>query len=235
MNIRSQALLVILLLVAGCSSMGGESSGASGAGGTAASGTAARGSGFLGDYSQLRPAPDREGVMLYIDRSRDMRTYNKVMFDPVQVYATPGPDAAELSPAVRQRLNANMLASFRKALEPQYQVVNRPGPGVLRIRTALTGIETASPDKTAKDFMPIIAVYNLAVGKEVVEMTGEMEVLDTNGKRVAAATATRKGDEQLPQGEQVSWAQMSEISDYWALSLRARLDELRAPPAKAGY
>lgn len=30
-------------------------------------------SGFLGDYSQLRPAPDREGVMLFLDKTRSYR------------------------------------------------------------------------------------------------------------------------------------------------------------------
>ena len=30
-------------------------------------------SGFLGDYCQLQPAPDRGGLMPYVDRSADLR------------------------------------------------------------------------------------------------------------------------------------------------------------------
>jgi hypothetical protein len=249
MNIRSRILLVILLLLAGCSSTGrgtvatensdasGEfsnaPSGTSGAAGATASG-GARGSGFLGDYSQLKPAPDREGVMLYMDRSRDLRAYNKVMFDPVQVYATPGPDAAQLAPDVQQRLGSDILNSLRASLEPKYQVVTTPGPDVFRIRTAITGIQAVKPDMRARDFMPIIAVYNLAASKQVAEMQAEIEVLDAQGKRVAAATVTRKGDEKLPQGSKVTWSQLSAIGKYWGNNLRMRLDELRGEPAKVG-
>jgi hypothetical protein len=248
MNIRSIALIAALLLTAGCSSSGGGSgaSGSSGEqgatasgggqeGGSGTAGATVQGSGFLGNYSQLKPAPDREGALVYLDRSQDLRGYNAVMFDPVQVIVTPGPDAAQLDPAVRQRLSDDVLNAFRKELSPAYTVVTAPGPNVLRIRTAITGIEATKPDMTAKDWLPVVAIYNVAAGKRVAEMKGEMEVLDANGKRVAAAVATRKGDEKLPQGEKVTWEQMSAIATYWARNLRQRLDELRGEAgAKAG-
>ena len=49
-------------------------------------------SGFLGDYSQLRPASDREGVMLFLDKTRSYRAYTKVMFEPIVIVLTPGSD-----------------------------------------------------------------------------------------------------------------------------------------------
>jgi hypothetical protein len=256
MELRSSALLAAMLLLAvGCSSTGtsggsaaGENtdagpaaeapesgtSGTSGATGTTGGGTAAQGSGFLGDYSQLKPAPDREGVMLYMDRSRNLSQYTKVMFDPVVVYATPGPDAADIPPDVKQRLGDDLLASFRKQLVPQYQVVTQPGPDVLRVRTAITGIQAVKTDLRARDFLPIMAIYRVATQKHVAEMTAEMEVLDANGKRVAAATATRKGDEKLEQGNKVTWNDLNAISDYWAKNFRQRLDELRSQGTKVG-
>jgi hypothetical protein len=48
--------------------------------------------GFLGDYSQLQPAPDRDGVMLYVDQTADLRPYTKPCFD--QVLVTPAPVAS---------------------------------------------------------------------------------------------------------------------------------------------
>jgi hypothetical protein len=252
MKLRSSALLAAtLLLAAGCSSTGGgghaegentdagptaeaPESGTSGTAGATGGGTAAQGSGFLGDYSQLKPAPDREGVMLYMDRSRNLSQYTKVMFDPVVVYATPGPDAADVPPDVKKRLGDDLLASFRKELVPQYQVVTQPGPDVLRVRTAITGIKAVKPDLRARDFLPIMAVYRVASQPHVAQMTAEIEVLDANGKRVAAATATREGDEKLPHGEAVTWNDLSAISDYWAKNFRQRLDELRGQGTKVG-
>ena len=58
-------------------------------------------------------------------------------------------------------------------------------------------------------------------------MTGEMEVLDPDGKRLVAAVATRKGDETLKQGDQVKWDDLQAITDYWAKGFRQRLDEVR--------
>jgi hypothetical protein len=47
-----------------------------------------------------------------------------------------------------------------------------------------------------------------------------------------AATATRKGEEHFPKGEQITWNEMQMISDYWTKDFRRRLDELRSvsPP-----
>jgi hypothetical protein len=63
-------------------------------------------------------------------------------------------------------------------------------------------------------------------------MTAEIEVLDPQGKRLAAATATRKGDATLAQGDKVTWKEMEPIVNAWAKGFRLRLDELRGVTAK---
>jgi hypothetical protein len=194
--------------------------------------------GFLGDYSQLQPAPDREGVMLYVDRGFDFRPFTKLMFDPVQVQVTPGPDQAQLPPDVLQRIGGQFQQSLQSNLSPQYQIVNQPGPDVLHVRSAITNIEAVKPGPGVTDFLPIKAVYNVGreaagAGPRVAEMKGEVEVLAPNGKRVMAATATRQGDDKLPQGETITWESLQPITDYWARNFRSRLDEVRgtgAPP-----
>lgn len=189
-------------------------------------------SGFLGDYSQLRPAPDREGVMLFLDKTRSYREYDKVMFEPMVIVPAPGSDYGAVQPDALKRMTDDFLASFRRALEPAYQVVDEPGPGVLRVRAAITGVQLVKPPVQPTDFIPIKALFNVArsaagAAPAVAEMTAEMEVLDANGMRVAAATATRKGDKTLTQGEQVTWTELQSIVDYWARGFRQRLDELR--------
>lgn len=188
--------------------------------------------GFLGDYSQLQPAPDREGVMLYVDHSFDFRPYTKLMFDPVQVQVTPGPDEAQVPPDVLQRISGQLQQSMQANLAPAYQIVNQPGPDVLRVRAAITDIEAAKPPKGAIDFMPIKAAFNVTreaagAGPRVAEMKAEVEVLSPAGKRVMAATATRQGDERLPQGDTITWESLQPITDYWARNFRQRLDQVR--------
>jgi len=189
-------------------------------------------SGFLGDYSKLQPAKDREGIALFLDRSRDYKGYTRLVFDPPEVVLTPNPDYKGIQPDALKRMTDAVQASFRRALEPAYQVVNAPGPGVLRVRIAITGVQMVKPPLNPTDFIPVKAVFNLgrsAAGSapQVAEMTAEMEVLDESGVRVAAAVATRKGDKSLPQGEQVTWKDLDPIAAYWARGFRQRLDELR--------
>lgn len=242
MKVQWSPILFILALTAGCqstpsstegSSSGGSSTGAA-SGGNPEVVTAQKGnfSGFLGDYSQLKPAPDREGILHFVDRSVDYRPYTKLMFDPIQFYVTPNPDYPQMPREELARMGEGLQRSFKQALAPTYQVVTQPGPDVLRVRTAITGIQPAKPPAGVTDYLPIKALFNVGreaagSGPRVAEMAMEVEVLDPNGKRVAAATTTRKGEKRLEQGNKVTWNDVQSINDYWAKSFRQRLDELR--------
>lgn len=189
-------------------------------------------SGFLGDYSKLQPAKDRQGVALFLDRSRDYKAYTKVAFDPPEVVLVPNPDYQGVQPDALKRMTDAVQASFRRALEPAYQVVDGSGPGVLKVRIAITGVQMVKPSLSPTDLIPVKAIFNLGraaagASPRVAEMTLEMEVLDDKGVRVAAAVATRKGDKTLPQGEQITWKELEPIASYWGTSFRQRLDELR--------
>jgi hypothetical protein len=196
-----------------------------------------RHSGFLKDYSKLQAATDREGVWNYIDKSKDYSGYTKIMFDPVEVYITPNPEYKGVQPDALKRMTDNYLDAFKAAVKPAYEIVNAPGPDVLHVRTAITGVELVSPGANVTDFLPIKAVFNAgraAAGNapKVVEMTSEVEVLDANGNRLGAAVATRKGDTDLKQDSQVKWADLQAITEYWAKGFRQRLDQMKSASRK---
>ncbi len=220
MMMRLAAVLLSLVLAAGAASAQDKAA------------STPRFSGFLSDYSMLKPANDREGVLLFVNKSDEYRPYTKVLFDPLEIYLAPNPDYKGVQPDALKRMADSFHASFKRALEPQYQVVNAPGPGVFRIRGAITGVQPVKPPLNPTDFIPIKALFNVArssagAAPMVAEMTAELEVLDANGKRVIAGVATRKGDKTLQQGSQVTWKELEAITDYWAKGLRQRLDEVR--------
>ena len=160
------------------------------------------------------------------------RDFNKIMFRPVEVYVSPSAQYKGVAPDVLKRMTDEFLASFKRAVEPAYQVVAEPGPDVLQVRCGITGFQTVSPPLNPTDFLPIKAAFNVAreaagAAPRRAELTAEMEVLDNNGARVAAAVATRKGDKNLAQGDQITWQDLQAISDYWAKGFRQRLDQLR--------
>jgi hypothetical protein len=234
--------LVILALTTACQSGPEPSPTAAGAEGGAAQVKTASDpahSGFLPAdvYPKLAAAPDREGVMMYVDRSRDYRPYSKLLFDPTEVYLVPNPAYQGMPRDALARMTADFQHSFEIAVSPGYQVVHQPGPDVLRVRTAITGVQPAPPPVGVTDFLPIKAAFNVArkaagAAPQVAEMSAELLVLDPDGTVVGAGTATRKGDQHLAQGDQITWPEMQSISEYWAKSFRQRLDELRgvSPP-----
>ena len=189
-------------------------------------------SGFLGDYSQLKPESGKEGVLVYINKGVDYSAYTKVFIAPAEIWPSPSSDYKGVQPDALKQMTDNMRDSFVNALQPAYPVVDQPGPGVLVVRIAITGVQPTSPPLNPTDFVPVKALFNFArsaSGKapQVAEMTAEMEVLDASNKRVAAAVVTRKGDKDLAQGADITWSQLQSITDSWGKNFRQRLDQLR--------
>jgi hypothetical protein len=194
----------------------------------------AQNSGFLGDYSKLQPAADNPSVRLWIDKSYDLKPYTKVLLDPVEVWVSPGSEYKGASPDVLKRMSDNFNASFRKALQNGYQLVQKPGPDVLHIKLAITGINLVKPDKNPADFLPIVFILRAATGANDqmnVVLTGEMQVLTPDNRVVAAAVARGTGDQTVVEKQAITWKELQTITDNWAKGLRRRLDEARGVAA----
>lgn len=194
-------------------------------------------SGFLSDYSKLRPFEGAEGTYRYVDSNANLRPYNKILIDPVQVFVTPSQDYKGVQPDVLKRMADAFRMEFVGAMLSGYQVVEKPGPDVLRVRLAITGVQPVRPDLGVTDFIPVKAVFNVARQvsgsvPHVAEMSGEAEVLDPSGHVVGAAVATRKASKTLPQGDKITWADLQAIAATWAKSLRQQLDQARGHAAK---
>lgn len=194
-------------------------------------------SGFLKDYSQLHPAKDRESVWLYIDKSADYRPYTKIILDPVEVILTPNPDFKGVQPDTLKRMSDDFIASYKKALTPGYQIVTEPGPDVLRLRAAITNVQLVKTSIGVTDVLPIKIAFNVArsaagASPRLAQMTAEMEVLDAQGHRAAAAVAVGTGKETVNEDQQVTSKELEAITDHWAKGFRQRLDELRGVAAK---
>lgn len=194
-------------------------------------------SGFLADYSRLRAVEGLEGSYRYVDRSVNLRPYSKVLIEPVQVILAPGADASQVSPDVMKRVSEAARMEFVGALLSGYQVVNKPGPDVIRVRLAITGIQPVKPDLGVTDFIPIKAIFNVARdasgnAPQVAELSAEAEVLDPADRLVAQAVSTRKADKTLSQGEKITWKDLQSIVAVWGKSLRQNLDMLRGYAGK---
>lgn len=193
-------------------------------------------SGFLSDYSKLQPAADNPKTRLWVDKSFDFKPYTKILLDPVEVWVSPTSEYKGASPDALKRLSDNFSASFKKALEPGYQLVDKAGPDVLHIKLAVTGINLVKPETNPANFLPIVFIARSVSGansKLNVVLTGEMQVLSPDNKVVATAVALGTGDKTVEEKQQITWNELQTITDNWGKGLRRRLDETRgAAPAK---
>ena len=226
-KLKFASVAVAAALMAGCAGSG--TSPASSTGGNV---SAADFSGFLADYSKLKPVDGIDGTLRYVDTSMNLRPYKKVIIDPVLVFMTHNPEYHGLQPDALKRMSDALETAFLSALVDGYQVVNAPGPDVMRLRLAITGVQAVKPPLGASDLIPIKAVFNVARSAAgdapmVAEISAEMEMLDSNGRVIGAAVASRKGDKALPQGASITWQDLQASANFWAKNLRNYLDYAR--------
>lgn len=133
---------VFVLSLAGCATQSPSTtaSNAATAGTVASEATVAdvRRIGFLTDYTRLKAMPGGGGMLCWRDASVDWKQYTKVMFERVQVHLKPG--SSSVDPTDLKMLIDYFHADVVKAMQGEAQVVTTPGPGVLRVRFALTNL-----------------------------------------------------------------------------------------------
>ncbi|MBW7864650.1 MAG: DUF3313 domain-containing protein [Candidatus Hydrogenedentes bacterium] len=104
-------------------------------------------SGFLGDYSQLRPGKEGQAQLLFINPEAQFSAYTSILMDPISVYASTGDSALGKAPKDQIQELLNYLdATVRDKLSGDYTFVTTPGPGTMRLRIALTEAKGANPD-----------------------------------------------------------------------------------------
>ena len=191
-------------------------------------------SGFLGDYSQLREGERGEAQLVFIKPGVPWARYTSVTIDPVTIWAASDTDVANVAPEDRQLLTDYLDASLRNSLSKDYRVVDRPGPGTLRLRVAITDAKGArvvlnTVSKIVPQLRLLTTVGGLASGTQaLVGRAGvEGEIVDSlTGERLAAAVDSRAGTKAL-RGGVSTWADVQNAFDYWSDRLRTRLEELR--------
>lgn len=96
-------------------------------------------SGFLSDYSQMAPVKGHKKDRIFVAGDYAPAAYTKVIIDPVEWHA-PRRDEK-----VQAKLSDDFHQRLARALATRYQVVDadQAGPGVLRVRSAITGTRPA--------------------------------------------------------------------------------------------
>ncbi len=178
-------------------------------------------SGFLGDYSKLKRSRQLKGAMSYENPSKSLGQYNKFMIDRVVVHFAPNAKGIGIDPFKVQQVADYAHRELWQALSIRYQVVNTPGPGVLRLRVALTDIKT---NVRLMNIHPGTKLLGFGLGG--ASMEGEA-VDSQTGERVLAVVDSRKGGiNPLPSRAAIDTvAHAKEVMRYWVKRFVGRVDK----------
>jgi uncharacterized protein DUF3313 len=191
---RAMAAVFVLLT---CTSLAPSSSAQTG---VATEGSVPNASGFLQDYTRLKPVPQKEGRYAWMEADAELRQYTKLMLPPMEIWIDRDAPYRGLSADVVQRIASIYQTSFARGLAPEFPVVDQPGPGIATCRFAITGLTPERPAFRPIDIVPIRAAFNIVraasgTSPQVARVSAEIECEDSvSHKLLLEAVITGVGE-----------------------------------------
>lgn len=181
--------------------------------GGCASEPATTSTGFLSDYSRLEPVSDSRAEY----ESGIAREYKGFIVEPVQVLIP----RDKLSASDREAAKRHFDDQVRLAIqEAGWTITDAPGPGIGRLRVALTGVAKST---WWKKIHPATRAMGAGTGGAAMEA----ETLDSvTGEQLAAVVQAATGN----QFDFTAFSTLDDVKsaiDKWADIFRERLKELR--------
>jgi hypothetical protein len=171
--------------------------------------------GFLSDYSKLRQVSDN--TLRYLPPGSLVK-YTTFMIDPVVIHFHAGVKGTRASSQDKAHLKQYMYAAVRDTISDRYAIVAKPGPGVARIRIAITDIKES---QVLQNIMPMLKVAGTGLGGASMEA----ELVDSKtGQQIAAVVETQTGNRLSFDGLS-KWGDAEAVMKGWAQRFRKRLDE----------
>lgn len=197
---------------------------------------------FLTDYSRLVPRQTPNGMdFAYIPPQaiENLAKFNAIMVDQPEILMSPNSDYKGAKP---ENL-ATIADSMREALDARlraggYNVVDKPGPGVLYVRVALTDLEITKKKRGLLSYTPVGAVVKFGTDAlkefmskfDIMNMVIQAELTDSVTSKVLAQYVAVRGGGDKP--VRMDFDQLKANMDEFGERLRCRLDNAHGPVDK---
>lgn len=183
--------------------------------------------GFLSTYDNLKPNPAFENTLSYVkqDDAQNIHQYFAVIIEPVELYLSSNADPSKMPDRGRKAVVAYFQHAITKVISDRFPVVQEPGPLVLRLRTALIGVdvagETAGGNAGGDALERAVDIGKVGVEMEMVDsVTGEQIAAAVDQHNLGAGAVV--GSENFSREEKSAAAK--EAFDGWAARLSDFLD-----------
>ena len=216
--IRICAALCAGLLIAGCAGGGKEES---------SNPTDIHYSGYLGDYKGLEKVKTESGAEAarWVNPKLKKGQYTKIIVDPIVFYPAPQPGPNVTIQALYEIVAYSNKAEKREVSKVM-KLVDRAGPGVLRLRVAMTGVKKQKEGMSALNYTPIGLLFvgaQEATGTRPEEgvIVWEGELIDSEtGERMAMGVRKQEVKKKLEAGQKLTLDLMKPAIDKGAETLR---------------
>ena len=188
--------------------------------------------GFLKDYSILKERSGRAApALFYVNPTTDFNTYDKIMLEPVTVWVTEGSDLSDVPREDLDILGSLLYKSIKDEVEKRgtRQFVTQPGPGVIRVRLAITEASEASVMNVVMTVIPNLNIItegiSMATGTRSFVGTAGLEGEATDsmtGELLVAGVDRRQGGRDLSAG----WGQVEDAIKVWASEIALDMIEI---------
>ncbi|MEQ1601467.1 MAG: DUF3313 domain-containing protein [Methylophilaceae bacterium] len=195
-------------------------------------------SGFLGDYSKMVEGKSNEALSVYVNPQADCRKYSKAIIEPVVFQEIPGyTTLASLKAEDQSMLLALGRETISSAMrEGQFEIVDQPGPDVLRVKSAIIEADKANMVmalglSVAPYLWEISTVWGVSAGKWpfLGELAGEMEISDAQtGERLFASVDKVVGTLFSTLNPINVWGDVRDGFEFWRIREGKRMKSCRA-------
>jgi hypothetical protein len=194
-------------------------------------------SGFLNDYSLLSKATVQDkDTMGYVAPGINWQKYNSVMIDKVRIFNPEGEvqNKSQLLTDIAEKYEELL----RQKISKRAKVVDQPGPGVIRLQTAITSVYASYDDFRGYQYIPIAAAVTggaraTGVEKKSARMMSELRIVDSlDGQLLGQAVDLKTGETRQDEDEGVQLADVVPILEQWSTRAVERVRGLRSKVKK---
>jgi hypothetical protein len=191
-------------------------------------------SGFLKDYSKLSAdTMGDKGATYWQAPGVSLKTYRKFIVDPVSLHMAPESreETLKVNSAVANNLTAYLHKQLVAELSKKYEIVDRAGADVARIRGAITSIDVKRKDMKVYNFIPaglVLTGVGEATGirDSIGVLSMEGEITDSlTGKPVAQVVQAQGVEVDVKKEEDYTEKHAYPTLDFWAQKLRLRISQ----------
>jgi len=174
-------------------------------------------SGFLGDYSDLKPDPDNPAREYWQKEEIDLSQYDRIILDKIVVTLVEGVRENELPEGTLEKVGKEFRDIIIEELSGYYEFTDKTGPNTLRVRIAIN------------DLRPMALVEETTTDPRVdfSDSHLEAEAIDSMSGERLAASVKKVDDKGIAYGTTERWGHVRDAMRAWAKRFYEWIDERR--------